>query len=82
MRDGEDFLLETEEQDSWRVEKWRKLLKERTGSERTGGGKAKGVRVRQGDTREEAVGRETDPGTGSGSGEGVERVSATTFSMP
>ena len=52
------------------------------GSERTGRGKPEGVRVRHGDTREEAVGSETGPETGSGSGEGLERASATTFSRP
>ena len=70
--------METEGQNSGRGDKWWKLLEERTGLERTGGGKAEGVGGRQGDTREEAVGIEI----GSASGDGLERVSTMTFSKP
>ena len=41
-------------------------------------GKAEGIGSRHGDTREEAVGTEI----GSGSGDGLERASATAFWMP
>ena len=46
------------------------------------GGKAKGVGGRHEDTREKAVGTEMGPGTDSGSGEGLERASATALLMP
>ena len=52
------------------------------GLERTGEGEAEGVGVRHGDTREEAVGFETGPETGSASGEGLERASGTKFLRP
>ena len=50
--------------------------------QKQGGSEVEDFGVRHRDTREEAVGMETDPGKGSGSGEGLKRASATRFSMP
>ena len=65
--DREDFILETKAQDGWREEKWQKSKAEKIRSERNGGDKVEVVKVRHRDTREEAIGMETDPETVTGS---------------